>query len=74
MKDSEYPYWLSISKYRKEYEEGGLLEIVSIGPGKGLAQIRAESMVCTAGRMILYFKDKIPEVYKKGGRINMWTI
>lgn len=78
MKDSDDPYYFSISSFRKSYEEGCGIQVRVLKEESEEYDdedwLIPESMVCTGGRMMLWFNDKIPETFKKGVKIEIEVI
>lgn len=74
MKDSEDPPWVSVGKaYRyatkcNQHIEVGLLD----NDGEVTVCIASSDMVCTAGRLVLFFKDKIDSRYKLHSRVSVF--
>lgn len=78
MKDSDDPYYFSISSFRKAHEEGCGIQVRVLKEESEEYDdedwLIPESMVCTGGRMMLWFNDKIPETFKKGVKIEIEVI
>ena len=57
MKDSEDPPWVSVGNiYRRAVENGFLISVLSESSSEAVV---ASDYVCTAGRLVLFFKDSI---------------
>lgn len=80
MKDSEDHFWFGISKLQSRISDKHfnvaivLEEEMDSFPQIPEHFIVIEDSICTAGRLILYFADKIPEVYKVGSRVDFWIL
>lgn len=80
MKDSEDPFWFGISKLQSRISDKHFNVAVVLEEEMGsFPQIPKhfvvpEDSICTAGRLVLYFADKIPKVYKVGSRVDFWIL
>lgn len=74
MKDSEDPFWFSISSFRKKYEEGETV-ILQLNDSEDEDEwFSPESILCTGGRMMLYFKDRIPDDFRIGAKVKVKAV
>ena len=78
MKDSDDPYYFSISSFREMYEKGCGIQVRVLDEESEEKPdddwLIPESMICTGGRMMLWFNDKIPETFKKGTKIELEVV
>ncbi len=72
MKDSDDPPWYSIGnfgdwpeKYRHMVFHAGILSEKE----REKDWVISESFLCTGGKLILYFKDPLPDRFHKGDKI-----
>ena len=71
MKDSEDPPWESVGKIYRLANEFGLsigvdIEQITIN------YLESSDYVCTAGRLILLFKDKIPDRFHVHDKVELF--
>ena len=73
MKDSEDPFYFSLSGYavkaRKEEYHIGMYKNNAMSPT--LMQI-SNDFVCTAGRLVLLFGDKVKDCFQKGDTVRLF--
>jgi hypothetical protein len=78
MKDSEDPFWLSLSKIRNRAEKLHCKITVLKGkledyyPEKPEYEQKSDEVICTAGRMMLFFKDKISDAFNTGDKVDIY--
>lgn len=75
MKDSEDPFWLSLSSYAewKKYNMNLMVYHSDILlPSEQVKDcVISKDYICTAGKLVMYFEDKIPEHFKKEDKVYM---
>ena len=73
MKDSEDPPWLSVGDvYRKSVEYKRSI-LVDKGDQLTYNYLEASDSVYTAGRLVLFFKDAIPERFQLHDKVYLTT-
>ena len=73
MKDSQDPPWVTVSKpYRQAKDLNRAVEIGLFEGDTEVATIYPEAIsdsICTAGRLVLFFKDKIDPKFKLHSKV-----
>ena len=69
MKDSEDPPWISVGNtYRRASENGYQISVLSESSSEAVV---ASDYVCTAGRLILFFKDSINSEFHLHDKVSL---
>lgn len=63
MKDSDDPPWINLGDYYRDVEGDLGCFVVDAGDQLTMNYIISKEFVYAAGRLILYFKDRIPEKF-----------
>lgn len=63
MKDSDDPPWVNLGDYYREVAGDLGCLLVDVGDQLTMKYITSKEFVYAAGRLILYFKDRIPEKF-----------
>lgn len=72
MKDSEDPFYVSMSAIQKKKEKkGGSIRVCKYEEDYDPSYLGtpADDSICTAGRMILFFKDSIRDMFSLGEKV-----
>lgn len=74
MKDSEDPYWSSISGYYRTSLKHGLSICVAKGdyPDEPENGVTSSDSVCSGGMLVLFFRDKINSEFKVGDKVQIY--
>jgi hypothetical protein len=67
MRDSTDPPWVSLGKtysWAKKHHRGIEVGLLNTDGSGEITSIISSDMICTAGRLVLFFKDKIDSRYK----------
>ena len=73
MKDSEDPPWVSVGYIYREAVETGKKILVDSGDQLTFHYLEASDYVCTAGRLVLFFRDNIPSRFKLHDKVYLTT-
>ena len=69
MKDSEDPPWVSVGKiYRKAVDDKCLISVLSEHASEA---VLASEYICTAGRLILFFKDSVDNKLRLHDKVDL---
>ena len=70
MKDSEDPYWSSLGQYARNAKViNSSISICFTHPYAPPTVLNADDFVCGAGRLILYFGDRVPDSFSVGKKV-----
>ena len=73
MKDSDDPPWVSVGSIYREASKHGRKILVDKGDQLTLNYLEPSDFICTAGRLILFFKDSIPSKYQLHDKVYLTT-
>ena len=73
MKDSEDPPWVSVGNIYREASRYGKTILVDRENQLTFHYLESSDFVCTAGRLVLFFKDSIPSRFQLHDKVYLTT-